>query len=154
MKASNGNCQTVSGWVNITHPIVDNLWHTYTGTYDRILGIAKLFIDGRLVASSSINNGILASCTTYENQMSLENTGVVIDDVFLHNYTWTDSEILALNCNTNITNSRGLVAYWKFEEGSGKISYDLGPNSLNGSHRSTYINGGYCDKKISLCTIS
>jgi gliding motility-associated-like protein len=146
LKASYGNCGTAGGWVNITHPIIDNLWHSYTGTYDRILGIAKLYIDGRLAVTSTINNGILASCTTYDNLISLQNTGVIIDDVFIHNYAWTPSEISALTCNSNITSSNGLVAYWNFEEGSGNIAYDLGPNSLNGTHTSTYVSGGYCGR--------
>jgi gliding motility-associated-like protein len=144
LKASYGNCGSSSGWVYLTYPITDNKWHAYAGTYDRINGVAKLYVDGILRVTSPINNGILASCTLYPNEISQLNSGLIIDEIFIHNYSWSDAQILSSNCSTNITNSPGLVAFWNFEERTGGIAYDLGPNSLNGTHSATYVPGGFC----------
>ncbi len=148
LKASFGNCAASGGWVYLTYPITDNGWHTYSGTYDRVNGVAKLYVDGILRATSTINNGILASCTLYPNEISQLNNGLIIDEIFIHNYAWSAAQISSLNCSTTISNSPGLIAYWNFEERTGGIAYDLGPNLLSGTHSANYVPIGLCAQNL------
>lgn len=104
-------------------------WHHYVGVYDKTTGAIRLFVDGQLLATTTIAAGAMLT----------PDTGIVaigsddypgrkfaggIDDVRIYNYALSNAEIAEVH---------GLIAHWKLNETSGTTAVDT---SLSG-HNAT-----------------
>jgi len=107
-------------------------WVHIVGVYSKKDGL-KLYFNGKMVASMPPNN---------ESIRITENPTIIgsgthkfigkIDDIRIYNRALTDEEIKE-NYNGNITLD-GLVSWWKFDEGVGKIVHDC----VNGNDGTIY----------------
>jgi hypothetical protein len=147
-----------SGYVGISFSgLINNTWNFVVATYDSITGTANVFVNAIKVkevtglsgeiyyqyGGQPIRVGIGASGSfTYFNGL--------IDEVRIYNYARTPDEIRldynagyaarfgpGTDCNSDPGScmTKGLVAYWSFDEGSGNIAYDA---SGNGNHGTIY----------------
>ena len=85
----------------------------------------------------------MANCDLYVAQIGDHNSltnGILIDEVAIFDYERTLSEIQNYAGNQLSGFENGLLAYWNFNEGNGATSYDLGPNSYNGTFNANYAN--------------
>ncbi len=92
-KASYGNCYTASGWVGVSTPIEEGIQYSIVATYHRGESI-RLFVDGELKATSSVNDGLLADCNLYPNDIGQDNdNAITIDEIGFYNSMLNDSSI-------------------------------------------------------------
>jgi hypothetical protein len=127
-------------------------WYHIVGTWDKSTGKIKLYINGSLdVTRDGITTSLSPSGNFYIGGFSINySTYGLIDEVRIYNYARTPDEIRldynagyaarfgpATDCNSDPGScmTKGLVAYWSFDEGSGNIAYD---SSGNGNHGTIY----------------
>jgi uncharacterized protein (TIGR02145 family) len=92
-KASYGNCYTASGWVNVSTPIEEGIQYSVVATYQRGESI-RLFVDGELKATSSVNDGLLADCNLYPAEIGKDSdNALTIDEIGFYNSMLNDSSI-------------------------------------------------------------
>lgn len=105
-------------------------WHQVTAVY--AAGSLLLYIDGKYVTSRKARIAQEDALITIGATRNLSNYyDGIIDDVRLYNRPLTSTEILQ---NKDITvggNSPGLVAYWKFDEGIGRRTFDVSHNDMH-----------------------
>lgn len=105
-----------------------NTWYHIAATYD---GAAmKIYINGNLDASTAATgnftaNGILYLARNYDNSRTLNG---FLDEFRVWKRALTPAEILANNCNV-ASNSTGLEANWRMNEGSGNGALDATTNT-------------------------
>ncbi|HEC81736.1 MAG TPA: hypothetical protein ENI42_04865, partial [Thermoplasmatales archaeon] len=129
MNLHNGS-RWVAATLSSTHTI-DFLskWHHYAGTYNKITGEVKLYIDGNLVKTQHPGS---FDINVNNNQLCIGNlwswyTYGCIKDVRVYNRALTDIEIKN-NYNNNVTTT-GLISWWKLNEGKGDVVHDnMGSN--------------------------
>ena len=105
-------------------------WYHLALTYDG--SVEKLYVDGELVASQSVNRTI---DLTHDDQggfsIGRSYNGRYLDGMMSECRVWkkalTQPEIIAGMCGVDPA-TPGLVAYWKFNEGSGKVAHDISGN--------------------------
>jgi hypothetical protein len=119
--------------VTFNHVVSPGQWYHMAAT--KQVGLAKLFMDGVLVASA--NGG--TNPATSSDPLTIGYAGYhahhkgQIDEVRLWNVARTDQEI-ADNYNIGLSGSEnGLVAYYNMEEGQGISLTDVSGNNHNGS---------------------
>lgn len=123
-----------------------NRWYHLAMTYDG--KVLKLYVDGILQSSPTNIVGTIKSSSV---KMAIGcNPGTInaeffngwIDEVRIWSRALDASEI-AENMNKILTGTEnGLVGYFRFEEGSGNIAYDLSSRKLNGTiNLATWVNG-------------
>jgi len=111
-------------------------WHHIAGTYDGTT--LRVFVDGieqgsAAVAVSLYDAGIEMNIGNRWNCARRYFDGD-IDEVRIWNDARTEQEIRE-NMHRELPNPAGetdLIAYYRFNEGTGTIAYDSGPNSYNG----------------------
>ncbi|MDA9863899.1 hypothetical protein N9C70_02400 [Flavobacteriales bacterium] len=92
-KASYGNCYTASGWVGVSTPIEEGIQYSVVATYQRGESI-RLFVDGELKATSSVNDGLLADCNIYSAEIGQDSdNALTIDEIGFYNSMLNDSSI-------------------------------------------------------------
>jgi hypothetical protein len=114
--------------------------HQYThiaATYDG--SMAKLFVNGVLDTSKSVNTGVSNSSGNFfigfnpvRGDFIAPFKGI-IDEVRIWNIARTESEILSTMNQSLNGNEPGLIGYWKFDEGTGSTTADLTSNGNNGT---------------------
>jgi hypothetical protein len=116
-----------------------NTWHHVAGTYDGHK--IKLYIDGDQVASKNFSGSIDPSIDYDLKVGRIADNNTVdkrffdgwIDDVRIWNDALSESDIQA-GMNEQISGSSNhLVAYWKFNEGSGTTVDDVGSTTSQGT---------------------
>ncbi|NTW33314.1 MAG: T9SS type A sorting domain-containing protein [Bacteroidetes bacterium] len=109
-------------------------WYHIAGTYDGTT--AKIYIDGKLVGTQSYTNGIVDSQTPLYIGCRT-NSGCwadgQIDEARVWNVARTEAQIKANMYKELVGNEAGLVAYYKFNEGSGTTLYDATSNHNDGT---------------------
>ncbi len=120
----------------------DTAWHHWAGTYDASTKVRCLYRDGVLIASNT------NTVEHYQGAGSLK-IGIgpggeapnefdgSIDEVRIWGVARSAAELSA-NMNGRLTGAEaGLLAYWRFDEGTGTVAYDASAN-----HRdSVLVNG-------------
>jgi hypothetical protein len=134
---------TPTSWKELISPgtlLTLNTWYHVAGSYDG--DSIRLFINGAQVASSFFDGSILPN-TVYDMTIGkLCDNGVgdkryffgKIDEVRIWNRPRPESEILAdYNHHIDPLVQSGLVAYFRFNEGTGTTVTDLSGNNNNGT---------------------
>lgn len=116
--------------------------HQYThiaATYDDSTRIAKIYINGVLDTSKSVGSGVSNSSeplfigsnpARFGNTMPFKG---IIDELRIWNIARTDSAIQSTMNQSLNGNEEGLIAYWKFDEGTGTITFDATSNQNHGT---------------------
>jgi len=119
------------------------IWYHLTATINPVDGM-KLYING--VLQQNLDSSIepietmggsiwdkvsIARWGNWNNINARYFTGE-IDEVRLWNISRSESEIREFMCRKLTGNEPGLKAYWKFDNSSGNILYDLTPNNYDG----------------------
>jgi len=130
------NLWLINGNLNFSLDSSDyNTWMFVSFTYDGTT--LKIYKNGILkdekVVSGPLPSG--SSITTFGTE---ENYGFTycfegnIDEVSLWNTSLSQEEIQIMMCNGLIGSESGLMGYWKFNEGSGSLTYDTSQYQNNG----------------------
>lgn len=111
-------------------------WHHVSFTYSTSANQAKLYVDGVLKVSSGalgllnysnsdlfIGNSIIGSSDDFDGR---------IDEVRIWNIARTAQQINDDKNRSLSGNESGLVAYWRFDEGSGQTVFDSSPFGNHG----------------------
>jgi hypothetical protein len=131
-----------TGWTIVNTPYTSlNSWHHVAMTYDG--SNVRIYMDGTLVKTQAASGSI----TTNTNPLYIGNQngypefyGGSVDEVRIWNVVRSQAQIQA-NMNNELTGSEsGLVAYYKFNEGTPAgnntaitTTADSSPNALNGT---------------------
>ncbi len=121
---------TASGYQQATASVnpadlTDGRWHHVAGTYD---GLAcKLYLDGKLVASYGQRGNVQASTAaltigSYPGPANCFNG--VVDEVRVWNNARTASQVNEYRFQGVAGSEPGLVAYWRYDEGTGSLTDD------------------------------
>ncbi len=112
------------------YPTGPDIWHQITFTYGSGRGV--LYVDGQFAGTL---NGAMA------HQPALFNIGSdrtqsrrfkgQLDDIRIFNRVLKQSEIIAYQKITLSSNTEGLIAYWKFDEGMGGKTFDVTANDFD-----------------------
>ena len=110
-------------------------WHHIVQTYDAASGAHRLYLDGTLVETSTVGSGLyyvgssnpmVLGATVYTRGYESFMNGD-LDDVLVYNRALTATEVSGLAAET-LEPSSGLLAAWRFDEGSGTSSADESGN--------------------------
>lgn len=109
-----------------------NDWHQVAFTYNG--ADLNAYLDGELKGTMA------ATMTTGEQHLYLganpdipnSNYDGILDDLRIYSRQLSQSEIIRTMNATVPATANGLVAYWKFDEGLGYKTFDLGVNQLDG----------------------
>ncbi|HMR90099.1 MAG TPA: LamG domain-containing protein, partial [Saprospiraceae bacterium] len=105
-------------------------WHQVTAVY--AAGSLLLYVDGQYISSIKAEiaqENALISIGARRNLAGFFDGR--IDDVRLFNRPLTSTEILLTKDLAVSKKTDGLVAYWKFDEGIGRRSFDIGANGMH-----------------------
>ena len=119
-----------------------NKWYYITFVFDSPNNIGMTYINGILDKSYSlVNNAGRATGTanqTLNTQLGRYRYDVnsfyqgKIDDVKIYNYARSTKQIIEdMTAGAPATSSKSMIAYYKFDEGSGSTSYDSSPSKIN-----------------------
>jgi hypothetical protein len=134
---------------------IPNVWHHWVivgaaGGESHTAGDYTLYIDGASQAAAGTSGtGSSASQINYIGHDGFDATWKgLIDEVRIYNRALSSTEVAALYAKTSqavIKNSsRGLVAHWTFEEGTGTATADKTGNGNTGTLGAvTFVNGKY-----------
>lgn len=115
-----------------TTGVTRNAWHHVVGVFDVATNFMGIYIDGNLVVSGGIMGPVgsnLANLWIGHSVRGGAYFGGYMNEVRLWNYARTATQIKE-NMNTQLDGTeKGLVGYWKLNEGSGEVAYD----SANGN---------------------
>lgn len=131
MDLKNGATNVIST-ISLTIPF--GTWFHYAVAVDRVTNVLRIYLDGTEVAVRSIAAfaGLSASSGTQAGLL-IDECVAAIDDVRIWNVLRSQADISA-NMSAPLSNPSGeanLVAYWKFDEGSGT---NLSDSSLTGNN--------------------
>ncbi|MRX48551.1 LamG domain-containing protein [Pedobacter puniceum] len=127
----NGDLNTA---VTPNNTVVPNTWQHVAFTYDVVSKTITIYRNG-LAVSTTIWNGTITGSTNNSLTLSAASEAYngMMDEVRIWNICRSAAQILA-NYNTTVPiNSSGLVAYYKFDEGSGATTSNSISNDSNGS---------------------
>lgn len=115
-----------------------NQWHHVAATFDDASNVAKLYIDGVLDLTGSLNVDNFTTTTDLRIGARGDDTDVndllYMDEVRIWNVVRTDAEIASNMNNCLVGNESGLVLYYDFEDvGNGNMVTDKSPNSNDGT---------------------
>jgi hypothetical protein len=133
-----------------------NNWIFVAATYDG--NVMKIYQNGQLESSTNVGIDIRPD----DEELSIGNghDGYkycpwqgIIDDVRIYNRPLTETEIKELynlyDGSDVVTPKKGLVGYWKFDEGSGTTAYDSSGYGNDGTIQgATRVDNGGCRKAL------
>jgi hypothetical protein len=120
--------------VSPNETVIPNIWQHVAFVYDAVAKTIVIYRNGVSVSNTAWNGTITGGAN---NKLTLSDEGEafngIMDEVRIWNIARSASQILS-NYNRSVaTNSSGLVAYYKFNEGSGNATADATGNGNNGS---------------------
>lgn len=118
IKRANGSIFSVRSHNTLT---LDE-WVHIAGTYDG--NDMKLYLNGELIASASVNDDLYAPSGTFRINAPTENAHVVIDEVRVWRRARTAQELREFMHFPPQGSEQGLVSYWQFNEDSGNVIID------------------------------
>ncbi len=130
------NIATSSSWKEAISPslMAVNQWHHVVGTFNGT--VIKVYLNGVEVASTNFTGTIKPSLRELrigrmaDASQTREFNGQ-IDEVRIWNKALTITEIRDRMCKKLAGNETGLLAYYRFDEGSGNTVADLSTNNFN-----------------------
>lgn len=125
-----GNYNTFLLLADVPQAYID--WHHAAATFDGVT--MRLYWDGAL-AASAVHPGSIAPTTTpvFLGTGSGTDTWIGrIDEARLWNVARSAAQIQSFRYSPMVGNEPGLVAYWRFDEGSGQFAFDSTPNGNHG----------------------
>ncbi len=116
-----------------------NTWHHFVGMYNGWSGSFTIYWDGKIVKFTT-GGGVISS---------EKGTAIIggrnnrwfdgwIKEVRIYGRALNDSELMA-NYNGNVT-TKGLIAWWKFDEGFGNIAHDIIGNNNATVYGAMWVN--------------
>lgn len=114
--------------------VIPNIWQHVAFVYDAVAKTIVIYRNG-ISVSNTIWNGTITGGANNRLTLSAEGEAFngIMDEVRIWNIARSASQILN-NYNKSVaTNSASLVAYYKFNEGSGNTTVDATGNGNNGS---------------------
>lgn len=132
-----------SGWCELEmSESLDTLWHYVAGVYDSDRDKIYLYVDESFVDSLDVPDSPLHNPTWWHyptiGAQSWDWGSVVgpfngkIDEVRVWNVVRSKDEIYESMHGTLIGDEYGLVGYWRLDEGTGQVAYDLSPCEHHG----------------------
>ncbi len=126
-----------------------NTWYHVAGVIDPVSGM-KLYVDGVLQSSTDpdtsptdVRNEAV-TIGNWTNNVGRE-FGGMLDEIRVWDRALSQQEIIDNMCSlTQWSDSTGLIAYWKLNEGSGNIAYDDLGNHSGVIFGATYTVEQYC----------
>ena len=118
-------------------PLPPNIWTHLAATYNG--STLTLYRNGVAVGTSTTSKTLSASAGTMQigaNQFG-ENFKGLIDEVRVHNRALTNAEIQGIFQQESAVRESGLIAHWRFDEGTGTTASD----SSGGGNVGTLTNG-------------
>lgn len=117
------------------YPTTDNEWHHYAFTYEYDADLMKMYIDGTLVASKTLNGKYAGTGETIlgANRIGTENFGGGMDEFRIWNVVRTQEEIVNKMDDCLSGTEYGLINYLKFDEGTGTSTQDITQNGNGGT---------------------
>lgn len=115
---------------------IDNAWHHWAGTYDASNRLQCLYRDGVLLGTNVARQHYQGSGPLYigcEPFQYPANFAGAIDEVRIWNAARSQTEIQANMSHPLTGTESNLIAYWKFDEGTGTNAYDSTTNGHNGT---------------------
>ena len=128
---------TVNSILESTAALSDGAWQHVAVTFDR--GTLTLYVNGALDAETSGAVVPMNSTQplTFGQEHSLNYTGWsydgVIDEVRIWNVALSERQLRRNMAKRLRGTERGLVGYWRFDEGSGAVAYDATRDGLDGT---------------------
>lgn len=130
------NIASSTSWKEAVSPalMATNQWHHVAGTFNG--SVLKVYLNGVEVATTNFTGTIKASTQPLRIGRMAEPTqnrefNGQIDEVRIWNKALTLTEIRDRMCKKLAGNETGLIAYYRFDEGSGNTVADLSPNNNN-----------------------
>ena len=122
----------------ISSPSIPNHQYTHVAaTYEASTGTASLYINGVFDTSKSVGNSVSNSTGNLYYGFDLVGSDPplkgIIDEARIWNIARTESEIQSTMNQTLNGNETGLIGYWKFDEGTGTITYDATSSHNDGT---------------------
>lgn len=106
-------------------------WHYVTAVYGG--GSLILYVDGEYIAAT--RSDMATEVGRFTIGASRDQTdkfyGGRMDDIRLYDRLLTQTEIMISRDVTPSSNTEGLVAYWKFDEGTGSKTFDISGNGFD-----------------------
>lgn len=139
--SSGGNYLTTSQ--SAAGIITTGQWYHLAMTVDTTAPLLSMYVNGRLISTSSSTAGSYTNGTASvrfgEREDVANGTDGTIDNVRIYDYARTPAQI-AWDYNRG-----GPVGWWKFDEGQGTTVYDASENGLNGvlNNGPTWVDGKY-----------
>lgn len=136
----NTNEFTFAFWgddLNSSSPYTDNNWHHWAATYDATTNEQKLYMDGSLIDSRTATGDYTGSGNIYIGNSIIGGSNTFdgpIQDLRIWNTVRTQTEIQDNRYDCLVGNEAGLVAYYKFQDGTGSsTAYDETGNGHDGT---------------------
>ena len=134
-----------------------NNWQHIAATYSGATSDLKIYINGSpqaLNAPDKINGPVVSDPSS---PLVIGNNGArtrtfdgMIDELRIWNIARTQPQIQGTMYDTLLGNELGLVANWRFDEGSGSQVLDRSPNNNNGSQQAAQWRGGWINPLTSI----
>ncbi len=153
---------TDGAWRSANNSVTLNVWQHIAVTYNTsaTTNDPKFYVNGvvkGIIAEntpSSVDDNDAANVFTIGNRTGLDRTfDGLIDDVRVYNRILTAAEVLALYKEGAVTfkapTDKGLVGYWKFDEGAGAKATDSSGNRNTGTITGATWTSGKLGKGLS-----
>ncbi len=115
---------------------IDNAWHHWAGTYEASNRVQCLYRDGVLLATNVAAQNYNGTSPLYIGKQPFEdpaNFAGAIDEVRIWSVARSQMEIQANMSHALTGTESNLLAYWKFDEGTGTNACDSTTNGHNGT---------------------
>lgn len=117
-----------SGGATLSYPAGDYAWHHWAVTFDKTTGQRTLYRDGQQVASDTASPLSGVSTTLQVGKASTTYFHGAIDELRIWGVAQSAADISANKDQTYVGAPDGLIADWRFSEGSGTVAADSSPN--------------------------
>ncbi|MEP0822958.1 MAG: hypothetical protein HRF44_08915 [Ignavibacterium sp.] len=115
-----------------TTVVNDGLWHHIAATRNKSDGIIHLYVDGKLQGTGTGNTNSLTApsllCVGNLQILTPDYYSGLLDEIRIWDVVRDSTEIRADMHRAYTTLEAGLVAYWRFDEGTGTTAGDLSGN--------------------------
>ncbi len=115
---------------------VDSSWHHWAFTYDATTRARNIFMDGEVIAQDTASANYQGSGPLFLSGLlgtSQYCYAGILDDVRIWNVARSQADIVAQMSYPLTGRESNLLAYWKFDEGSGTTAHDATGHGYDGT---------------------